>query len=155
MKTPANIMNREYFSCISYVLETWHSFFQLCLGGCDPFLTGCGCGSVWPFFGWVWPLAGCGWIWVSMAIFFGGCGWVWVSVTFFGWLWVSVVGDSCHWVRSMKREYRNFPFSHSIILKQNYIVIFISLPLWKSVRIMLDYINVFLDPQYIVSQEDF
>ena len=132
------------------------------------------CGWVWPFFDWVWVGAGWGQVWVSVTIFwlsvafgsvwvdmgeyghfFAGCGWVWVSVTFFGWVWVSVVGDSCHWVRSMKREYRNFPFSQNIILKQNYIVVFILLPLWKSVRIILDYINVFPDPQYIVSQEDF
>ena len=134
------------------------------------------CGWVWPFFDWVWVGVGSGWgqVWVSVTIFwlsvafgwvwvdmgeyghfFAGCGWVWVSVTFFGWVWVSVVGNSCHWVRSMKREYRNFPFLHNIILKQNYIVTFILLPLWKSVRIILDYINVFLDPQYIVSQEDF
>ena len=133
-------------------------------------------GWVWPFFDWVWVSVGAGWgqVWVSVTIFwlsvafgsvwvdmgeygrfFAGCGWVWVSVTFFGSVWVSVVVDSFHWVRSMKREYRNFPFSPNIILKQNYIVIFISLPLWKSVRIILDYINVFLDPQYIVIQEDF
>ena len=31
-------------------------------------------------------------------------------------------GNSCHWVRSMKKEYRNFPFLHDSILKQNYIL---------------------------------
>ena len=30
--------------------------------------------------------------------------------------------NSCHWVRIMKKEYENFPFSHKIILKENYIV---------------------------------
>ena len=35
------------------------------------------------------------------------------------------VGSSCHRVRSMKKEYGNFLYSHEIILKQkNYIVIF-------------------------------
>ena len=55
---------------------------------------------------------------------------------------------------SMKKEYRNFPFSHDTVLKQNHIVIFISLSLVISVRIILGCINVFLDPQCIVSQED-
>ena len=37
-----------------------------------------------------------------------------------GMIWA---GNSCHRPRSMKKEYGNFPFSHEIILKQNYIVI--------------------------------
>ena len=38
-------------------------------------------------------------------------------------------GNSFHEVRNMKKRYGIFPFSHEIILKQNYIVIFISLSL--------------------------
>ena len=94
MKTPANIVKREYFSRIYHVMDTWHSFFQLCVGvcvgvtflwlsvgGCDLFWLGVGgCGWVWPFLGWVWVgvgecdlfLAGRRWVWVSV----GGCGWV-------------------------------------------------------------------------------
>ena len=71
----------------TYVLDTWHSLFQLCVGGYDLLLAGCdlfylgvgGCGWVWPFLGRVWLgvgecdlfLAECGWVWVSV----GGCGW--------------------------------------------------------------------------------
>ena len=66
-------------------------------------------------------------------------------------------GNSCRWVRSTDKEYGNFPFSHDIILKQNYIVIFTSLSLINICQnyIGLDCINVSLDPQCIVSQEDF
>ena len=78
MKTPANIVKREYFSCIYHVLDMWLSLcvgeYDLSLGGCCHFLTGCGwvllflagcdhcffwlgldrCGCVWLIFGWVW-----------------------------------------------------------------------------------------------------
>ena len=50
-------------------------------------------------------------------------------------------GNSCHWVRSMKRKYRNLPLSHDIILKLNYTVIFISLSL---VNICQNYIGLYL-----------
>ena len=30
-------------------------------------------------------------------------------------------GNTCHRVRSMKKEYENFHFAHNIVLKQNYI----------------------------------
>ena len=46
----------------------------------------------------------------------------------------------------MKQQYGNFPFSHSIILKQNYIVIFILL---SSVNIRLYCIELLLDSQCI------
>ena len=73
------------------------------------------------------------------------------------WKFVSFkIEDSCDWVRSMKKVYRNFPFRHDIILWQNYIVIFRSLSL---VNICQSYIGlciyVFLDPQCIGSKEDF
>ena len=42
MKKPANIVKREYFSGIYHVLDTWHSFFQLFVGGCDHFVAGRG-----------------------------------------------------------------------------------------------------------------
>ena len=67
----------------TYVLDTWHSLFQLCVGGYDLLLTGCdlflsGCGWVWVSVTFFWLgvsecdlfLAWCGWVWV------GGCGWV-------------------------------------------------------------------------------
>ena len=109
MKTPGNIVKREYFT---YVLDTWHSFFQLCVGGYDLLLAGCdiinlvvgGCGWVWPFVtffglgvggcGSVWPFSG--WLLVSVGgcdLFLVGCRWVWVGVTFF---WLGVGG--CWWV---------------------------------------------------------
>ena len=96
----------------TYVLNMWHSLFQLCVGGYDLVLAGCdlfylgvggcgwvlpfywlgggGCGWVWPFFlagyEWVWPfLTGCGWVWVSV----GGYGWVWMGMGECGWVWVS------------------------------------------------------------------
>ena len=75
-------MKREYFSRIYHVLHTWHSSFQLCVGGCDHFLAGYewvwvsvtfftlgvgGRGRVWPFFDWVWVSMGkCGWLWVGI-----------------------------------------------------------------------------------------
>ena len=55
-------------------------------------------------------------------------------------------GNSCYWVRSMKKQYGNFPFSHRIILKQNYVVIFILL---SSVNIGLGCIELLLDSQCI------
>ena len=69
--------------------------------------------------------------------------------------------SSRHWVRSIRKKYENFPFLHGIILKQNYIAIFTSRSLVninyiEDIRIILDYINVFLDNQCIViSQKDF
>ena len=55
----------------------------------------------------------------------------------------------------MKKEYGNVPFSQDIILKWNHIVIFISLSLVNTRITILDCIDVILDPQCIVSQEDF
>ena len=103
MKTPAdsNIVTKEYFSCIYHVFDTWHSFFQLCVVGCDLFIVGCdhfvvGCGCLWPFLaghGWVLPFFG--WVWVGLTFFWmgvggwpflAGCGWVW---HLFSWVWVA------------------------------------------------------------------
>ena len=36
--------------------------------------------------------------------------------------------NSCHLVRGMKKEQRHFPVLRNIILKQNYIVMFLSFP---------------------------
>ena len=55
----------------------------------------------------------------------------------------------------MKKVYGNFPFSHDIILKQNYIIISIPLSLVNIYHNYTGCINVFLDPQCIISQEDF
>ena len=105
-------MKREYFSHIYHVLDMWHSFFQLCVGGCDHFLAGCG--WLWVFTTFIWlgiggcdffwlGVSGCGWVWPVLTgcvgvgqcdLFLAGCGWVWVSVTYFwlgvgwcGWVW--------------------------------------------------------------------
>ena len=49
-------------------------------------------------------------------------------------------GNSCHEVRSMNQESGHFPFSHDIILKQNYIDIFI----WLSLVIICqNYIGLY------------
>ena len=107
MKMPANIVKREYFSCISYVRYT--TFFQLCVCGCDHFLAGCG--WVWPFSGWLWVGVGrrdlfwlgvgeCGWVCITFVwLVVGDYGWLWPffwwvcvgldGLTFFGWVWVS------------------------------------------------------------------
>ena len=72
MKTPANIVKREYF----YVCVRHVTFFLSVMSG------------------WVWPSFG--WVWVSVTFFWigvGGCGWVW---PFFGWVWVSV--GKCGWM---------------------------------------------------------
>ena len=72
------------WNIFTYVLDTWHSFFQLCVGGHDVLWLGV------TFFGWVWlSVAECD-------LFLAGCGWVWVSVTFFGWVWVGV--GECGWM---------------------------------------------------------
>ena len=77
-----------------YVLDTWHSFFLLCVGGYGLLLAGCdlfylgvvGVGECDLF--WL-DVAGCGrvtffWLGVDECDrFLAGCGWVWVSVTFF------------------------------------------------------------------------
>ena len=98
----------------TYVLDTWHSFFLLCVGGyglllagwdlfylgvvglgeCDLFwLDVAGCGRVWPSFGWVWMSVTVFWLGV------GGCGWVWPFFDWCGWVWVSVGG--CGWLHGL------------------------------------------------------
>ena len=92
MKKAAGIVKTEYFSRIYHVLDTWHSFFQLCVGWCNHFLAGCG--WVWHFltfilldvgmcdlfFGWVWVgVGGYDLFWLGV----GECEWVWL---FFGWV---------------------------------------------------------------------
>ena len=96
MKTPANIVKREYlFVCVRHVILfisvmcgwVWPSFgwVWLSVSECDLFLAGCG--WVWPFFwlgvggcGWVWPFLGLVWVGVGKCdLFLAGCGWVWVS----------------------------------------------------------------------------
>ena len=97
-----------------YVLDTWHSFFLLCVGGYGLLLAGCdlfylgvvglgecdlfwldvaGCGRVWPSFGWVWMSVTVFWLGV------GGCGWVWPFFDWCGWVWVSVGG--CGWLHGL------------------------------------------------------
>ena len=64
-----------------------------------------------------------------------------------------ILGQGIHVAEwSLKKEYGNFPFSHDIILKQNYIVKFISLSLVNTCQ---NYIRLFLDLQFIVNQEKF
>ena len=58
-------------------------------------------------------------------------------------------------VRSIKKVYENCPFSHDIILKQSYIVMLISFSLVNICQNYIGLFTVFLDPQYIVSQEEF
>ena len=78
MKTSANIVKREYFSRI-YMLDMWHSLFQLCVGKCNIFLAGCN------HF-----LAGCGWVWAGITIFWLGVGeWMW---PFLDSVWMGVGG---------------------------------------------------------------
>ena len=98
LKTPANIVKREYFYvCVRHVtffLSVMHEWAWPSFGWLWPFLSGCG--EVWPFLAWY------GWIWVSATIFwlgvgecdvfYAGCCWVWVNVTFFCWVLVCVGG---------------------------------------------------------------
>ena len=83
MKTPGNIVKREYF----YVCAGHVTFLLWVMPG-----------WVWPSFGWVWPfLSECGWVWVSVTLFWlgvGGCGWVYPFVTFF---WLGVGGCGLVW----------------------------------------------------------
>ena len=115
MKTPGNIVKREYFYvCVRHVTFflsvmrgwVWPSFgwvwpfiwVWVGVGECNHFLAGCG--RLWPFVtfswlgvgecGWVWPFSG--WVLVGVgecAFFLAGCGWVWVGVIFF---WLGVCG---------------------------------------------------------------
>ena len=72
----------------TYVLDTWHNFFQLYVGRYDLLLAGrglfylgvAGWGWVWPFFGWVWVSVTFFWLGVCECdLSLAGCGWVWVS----------------------------------------------------------------------------
>ena len=119
MKTPGNIVKREYFYvCVRHVTFflsvmrgwVWPSFgwvwpfiwVWVGVGECNQFLAGCG--RLWPFVtfswlgvgecGWVWPFSG--WVLVGVgecAFFLAGCGWVWY---FFDWVCVGV--GKCGWV---------------------------------------------------------
>ena len=70
------------------------------MGGCDLFLSGCV-----PF------LAGGGWVWVGVTLFWlgvvdvggydlflTGCGWMWVDVGECGWVWVSAGFITAHYL---------------------------------------------------------
>ena len=68
------------------------------------------------------------------------------NVTFQGrgmikiWAFVNVGPENlCHWVRNIKKGYGHFPFSHDIILMQNYVIIFI---LSSLVNICQNYIGL-------------
>ena len=95
MKKAAGIVKTEYFSRIYHVLDTWHSFFQLCVGWCNHFLAGCG--WVWHFLTFILLDVGMcdlffGWVWVGVGgcdLFLTGCVWVWEGVGKCGWVWVS------------------------------------------------------------------
>ena len=88
----------------TYVLDRWHSLFQLCVGGYDLLLAGCdlfylsvgGCEWVWPFFGWVWVGVG---EWNLFCLGVGGWRWVWVGV------------DECGWVHSLQPLVKDMCFN--------------------------------------------
>ena len=82
MKKAAGIVKMEYFSRIYHMLDTWHSFFQLCVVGVTISWLGVGgYGTFWPLFCWMWE---------CVTYFLAGCGRLWVGMTFFDWVWVSV-----------------------------------------------------------------
>ena len=110
LKTPANIVKREYlYVCVRHV-----TFFISTM-----------CGWVWPSFGWVWPfLFRCGWVLVSVTYFLAKCEWVWVSVTFFwlgvsgcGWVWVSARFVTAHCFYMNTNIWRDFQICINVPLR--------------------------------------